>query len=103
MTGENTMKKYDVYAHGTYWGQWRAHSETDAMQIAADDVGTVDVGQERASTQGMTARATFVEWTDDMICEYFDTRLNATLHEICALSGRSKADVKRVLMQGKSA
>ena len=37
-------------------------------------------------------------WTDDMIVEYFDTRFNATIHEICALSGRRRADVKRVLM-----
>jgi len=97
------MKTYDVYAHGTYWGQWRAHSETDAMQIAADELGTVDVGQERASTHGMTAHAVLATWTNEMVCEYFDTHLNATLHEICALSGRSKADVKRVLMQGKTA
>ena len=38
-------------------------------------------------------------WTDDMVREYFDTHLNATLHEIFALSGRNKADVKRVLME----
>jgi hypothetical protein len=39
-------------------------------------------------------------WTDDMIIEYFDTHHNATIHEICALSGRRRADVKRVLMGG---
>ncbi|MDR9429036.1 MAG: hypothetical protein RI553_13140 [Salibaculum sp.] len=38
-------------------------------------------------------------WTDDMIREYFDTHWNATIHEICALSERSKAEVKRALMQ----
>ena len=38
-------------------------------------------------------------WDDDMVREYFDTHLNATLHEICALSGRNIADVKRVLME----
>ena len=37
-------------------------------------------------------------WTDDMVREYFDTHLNATLHEVCAYSGRTRADVKRVLM-----
>ena len=42
----------------------------------------------------------FAKWTDDMVREYFDTHWNATLHEICALSGRSKADVKQVLMEG---
>ena len=40
----------------------------------------------------------FAKWTDDMVKEYFDTHLNATLHEISALSGRTKADIKRVLM-----
>ena len=43
---------------------------------------------------------TMTKWTDDMVREYFDTHWNATLHEICALSGRTKADVKRVLMEG---
>ena len=39
-------------------------------------------------------------WTDDMVRDYFDTHLNATLDEVCDLSGRSKADVKQVLMEG---
>lgn len=43
---------------------------------------------------------TFAKWTDDMVREYFDTHWNATLREICALSGRTKADLKRVLMEG---
>lgn len=38
-------------------------------------------------------------WTDDLLKEYFDSKINTTLHEICALSGRTKADVKAVLMQ----
>jgi hypothetical protein len=42
-----------------------------------------------------------IVWDDEMICEYFDTHPNATIHTICALSGRTKADVKRVLMGGK--
>ncbi|MCP4486999.1 MAG: hypothetical protein GY820_06730 [Gammaproteobacteria bacterium] len=42
----------------------------------------------------------FAKWTDDMVRDYFDTHWNATLHEISALSGRTKADVKRVLMEG---
>ena len=45
-------------------------------------------------------KRTMNRWTDDMIREYFDTHWNATIHEICALSGRTKADVKRALMQG---
>lgn len=42
----------------------------------------------------------FAKWTDDMVRDYFDTHLNTTLHEICALSGRTKPDVKHVLMEG---
>ena len=41
-----------------------------------------------------------MKWSDDMIREYFDAHLNATIHDICALSGRTRADVKRALMQG---
>jgi hypothetical protein len=37
-------------------------------------------------------------WTDSMIKEYFDTNWNVTIHQICALSGRTKEDVKAVLM-----
>jgi hypothetical protein len=37
-------------------------------------------------------------WTDSMIKEYFDTNWSATIHQICGLSGRTKADVKAVLM-----
>ena len=40
----------------------------------------------------------FAKWTDDMVRDYFDTHWNATLHEVCALSGRNKSDVKSVLM-----
>ena len=42
----------------------------------------------------------FAKWTDNMVREYFDTHWNATLQDICALSGRNKADIKRVLMEG---
>jgi len=42
----------------------------------------------------------FAKWTDDMVRDYFDTHWNATLHEISALSGRTKTDVKLVLMKG---
>jgi hypothetical protein len=38
-------------------------------------------------------------WTDDMIRDYYDTHLNVTIHVLCALSGRNKADVKRILME----
>jgi len=43
---------------------------------------------------------TMKPWTDDMVREYFDTHWDVTIHQICALSMRSKADVKRILMEG---
>jgi hypothetical protein len=42
----------------------------------------------------------FAKWTDEMLREYFDTHWNVTIHQLCALSGRKKAEVKRVLMEG---
>ena len=38
-------------------------------------------------------------WTDEMVLDYFDTHWNVTIHQLCALSGRTKADVKRILME----
>jgi len=49
------MITYKVYANGTYWGQWAADTAEEAMQKAVDEVGTVDVGEDRASTEGLTA------------------------------------------------
>lgn len=42
----------------------------------------------------------FAIWTDAMVREYFDSHWDVTLHQLSALSGRTKADLKRVLMQG---
>lgn len=38
------------------------------------------------------------KWTDDEVRDYFDEHLNVTLHELGAYSGRSRADLKRILM-----
>ena len=38
------------------------------------------------------------QWTDDMVRDYFDAHLNTTLHELGAYSGRTRADLKRILM-----
>ena len=38
-------------------------------------------------------------WTDEMVLDYFDTHWNVTIHQLCALSGRTKDDVKRILME----
>ena len=42
----------------------------------------------------------FYNWTDEMICRYFDTHWNTSLDKICALSGRSMSEVKSILMEG---
>ena len=48
---------WNVYANGTYWGQFKADTAEEAMQAAADQLGTIDVGKDHASTEGMTAIA----------------------------------------------
>ena len=40
----------------------------------------------------------FNKWTDDMIRDYYDTHWDATIHKVCALSGRAKYDVVNALM-----
>lgn len=40
----------------------------------------------------------FAKWSDDMVKEYFDSHWGVTLHQLSALSGRTKVDLKRVLM-----
>ena len=50
------MTKFEVYANGTFYGIWEAETADEAIQMAADEVGTVDVDQDRASTEGMTAQ-----------------------------------------------
>lgn len=39
-------------------------------------------------------------WTDEEICEYYDSHLNVTLSELAALSGRSVAYCKALLLRG---
>lgn len=51
------MTKFNVFANGTFWGVWEAETAEEAMQIAADEVGTIDVGEDHASIEGLTAEA----------------------------------------------
>ena len=51
------MTIFNVYANGTFCGQWEAETAAEAIQMAADEHGTVDVGEEHASIDGMTAEA----------------------------------------------
>lgn len=47
--------KFEVFANGTSWGIYEADTAEEAIRAAADEHGTVDVGQTKASTEGMTA------------------------------------------------
>lgn len=49
------MARFEVYANGEFWGVWEAATAEEAVQMAADDCGTVDVGQDHASVGGLTA------------------------------------------------
>jgi len=50
------ISNYSVYASGIYWGDFAADTAEDAIQAAAEEHGTVDVGQDCASVDGMTAK-----------------------------------------------
>lgn len=49
------MTDYAIHANGTFWGTFTAEDEAAAVQMAADEFGTIDVGQAHAVTEGMTA------------------------------------------------
>lgn len=49
------MKKFDVYANGTFWGTFKARDKDQAIMMAAMEFGTEDVGEEVPSTEGLTA------------------------------------------------
>jgi hypothetical protein len=46
---EGNEMDYAVFANGTFWGVWTADSAAQAIQLAADEVGT------DGNTEGMTA------------------------------------------------
>jgi hypothetical protein len=50
------MTTFAVYANDAFWGFFDGETEVEAIQAAADEHGTVDVGQTHASTEGMMAR-----------------------------------------------
>jgi hypothetical protein len=49
------MPKFKVYANGVLWGEFEAETAEEAIQIAANEHGTVGHGETQASTEGMTA------------------------------------------------
>lgn len=57
---------FAVFANGTFWGTFDADTAEDAIQTAADEHGTVDVGQTQASTEGMTAKPASECTSDEM-------------------------------------
>lgn len=40
-----------------------------------------------------------IKWSDDMIKEYFDTHWDVTIHTLSILSGRTKAEIKNILLE----
>jgi hypothetical protein len=40
----------------------------------------------------------FKQWTHEMVREYYDHKWDLTLHELSALSGYTKAELKQILM-----
>ena len=50
-----TSTEYAVFAHGTFWGVFSGADADTACQMAADEHGTIDVGQNRASIEGLYA------------------------------------------------
>ena len=40
-------------------------------------------------------------WSDEEICDYFDTHPNVLISELAQMSGHSTSYVKRVLMKGE--
>lgn len=50
------MTTFAVFANGTFWGTADAATAEIAIQMVADEFGTVDVGYTSASTEGMTAK-----------------------------------------------
>lgn len=55
MLGETKMEKFNVFANGVFWGVFEAETADEAIREAADELGTADVGEDHASTEGMTA------------------------------------------------
>ena len=51
------MTAFKVFANGIFWGDFEAETAEEAIQIAADEHGTIDVGQTHAGTEYMTATA----------------------------------------------
>lgn len=49
------MTIYAVYANGIYWGAFEGEHEDEAILAAVEEHGTIDVGETRASTEGLEA------------------------------------------------
>lgn len=43
------MTTFNIFANGTFWGEWEAETAEEAIQKAADEVGT------EGNTEGLVA------------------------------------------------
>tara|TARA_B100000795_G_scaffold261523_2_gene238393 strand:+ start:1448 stop:1600 length:153 start_codon:yes stop_codon:yes gene_type:complete len=41
------------------------------------------------------------KWGDEKVRSYYDENLNVTLHELSAYSGRTRAELKKILLTQK--
>lgn len=49
------MPKFNVYADGVFWGEFEAPTADEAIQKAANELGTIDIGETEAGTEGLSA------------------------------------------------
>lgn len=68
------MAKFNVSANGIFWGEFEGNTAEEAIQAAANEHGTTDVGQTQASTEGMTAEEVTTKHTPDEIRHYLASR-----------------------------
>lgn len=53
--GDTEMTAFNIFANGTFWGVWEGETAEEAIQKAADEVGT------DGNTEGMTAEEVVAE------------------------------------------
>lgn len=64
-------QEYEIYANGVFWGTWRAETPQEAMQAAADQVGT------DGNIEGLTAQIASQRRYDGMIYTRAEARAAA--------------------------
>ena len=64
-------EKYEIYANGVFWGTWLAETPQEAMQAAADEVGT------DGNIEGLTAKMASERCYDGMTYTRAEARAEA--------------------------